>query len=309
MYVRLAFSVAIHANRDILLMDEVLAVGDTNFQGKCLTEFMKYKEQGKTVVLVTHDIATVQRYCDRAMLLREGKIEMIGDPQEVGNKYIRQNMSDEERRIADEEKRMAEKQIKTEKAQKEDEEKRKKETEENLRKRKEENAKMEEQKKKEERRKKEKENGRWGSESVVLSKIDILDSKKETKRVFNPLDDVIIRMYYKKNDKNIAKAVFGIQIFNDRNYPLFGFNTSMIKRPIELEKDTGYVDFELKEIPLLNGTYKITPAIADETAKIQYDYWNYAIDFTIMNKNFNDFIYGEVNIKINVHEDGTKLAG
>lgn len=98
MQVRLAFSVAIHANRDILLMDEVLAVGDANFQSKCLAEFMKYREQEKTVVLVTHDITTVQKHCDRAMLLREGKIQIIGDPQEVGNKYIYQNMSDEEKR-------------------------------------------------------------------------------------------------------------------------------------------------------------------------------------------------------------------
>jgi ABC-2 type transport system ATP-binding protein len=99
MNVRLAFSVAIHANRDILLMDEVLAVGDSNFQSKCMAEFNRYKEMGKTVILVTHDIGTVQRYCDRAMLLRNGQIEMIGNPEEVGNKYIYQNMSDEEKRI------------------------------------------------------------------------------------------------------------------------------------------------------------------------------------------------------------------
>lgn len=102
MSVRLAFSVAIHANREILLMDEVLAVGDSNFQSKCLSEFNKYRDEGKTVVLVTHDIATVQRYCDRAMLLRNGNIEMIGNPEEVGNEYIYQNMSDEEKRIVDE---------------------------------------------------------------------------------------------------------------------------------------------------------------------------------------------------------------
>jgi ABC-type polysaccharide/polyol phosphate transport system ATPase subunit len=104
MQVRLMFSVAIHVNREILLMDEVLAVGDTNFQSKCLQEFNKYRDQGKTVVLVTHDIGAVQRYCDRAMLLRNGKIEIIGDPEEVGNKYVYQNMSDEEKRIVDEEK-------------------------------------------------------------------------------------------------------------------------------------------------------------------------------------------------------------
>jgi ABC-2 type transport system ATP-binding protein len=94
MSVRLAFSVAIHANREILLMDEVLAVGDSNFQAKCLREFAKYKEQGKTVILVTHDIGTVQRYCDRAMLLRNGEVAMLGSAEEVGNEYMRQNQLD-----------------------------------------------------------------------------------------------------------------------------------------------------------------------------------------------------------------------
>jgi ABC-2 type transport system ATP-binding protein len=102
MQVRLAFSVAIHANREILLMDEVLAVGDANFQSKCLEEFNKYKEQGKTVILVSHDIPTIQRYCDRAMLLRNGKMEMIGKSENVCNKYICQSMSDEEQRISGE---------------------------------------------------------------------------------------------------------------------------------------------------------------------------------------------------------------
>lgn len=105
MSVRLAFSVAIHANRDILLMDEVLAVGDSNFQSKCLGEFIKYKEQGKTVILVSHDVNTIQRYCDRALLLRNGKIEKIGNSEEVGNEYMYQNMSDEEKRIFEDQKK------------------------------------------------------------------------------------------------------------------------------------------------------------------------------------------------------------
>ena len=104
MQVRLAFSVAIHANREILLMDEVLAVGDSNFQSKCLEEFNKYRDLGKTVILVTHDIGTVQRYCDRAMLLRNGKIIKIGKAEEVGNTYVYENMSDEEKRIEGDEK-------------------------------------------------------------------------------------------------------------------------------------------------------------------------------------------------------------
>ncbi len=99
MQVRLAFSVSIHANREILLMDEVLAVGDSNFQSKCLEEFNKYREMGRTVVIVTHDIAVVQRYCDRAMLLRSGKIKKIGNAEDVANEYIYDNMSDEEKRM------------------------------------------------------------------------------------------------------------------------------------------------------------------------------------------------------------------
>ena len=74
MQVRLAFSVSIHANRDILLMDEVLAVGDSNFQSKCLTEFRKLKKNGKTIIFVSHDIESVREYCDRAMLLNNGEI-------------------------------------------------------------------------------------------------------------------------------------------------------------------------------------------------------------------------------------------
>lgn len=106
MQVRLAFSVSIHANREILLMDEVLAVGDSNFQQKCIAEFNRYRQLNKTVVLVTHDIGTVQRYCDRALLLRDGKIQMLGDPDEVTAAYITQNMNDEEKRIWEEEEKI-----------------------------------------------------------------------------------------------------------------------------------------------------------------------------------------------------------
>ena len=108
MQVRLAFSVAIHANREILLMDEVLAVGDSNFQSKCLREFARYREMGKTVILVTHDIATVQKYCDRVMLIRNGEVAMVGTAQEVWDEYVRQNILDEENRIREEEKKQNE---------------------------------------------------------------------------------------------------------------------------------------------------------------------------------------------------------
>lgn len=96
MQVRLAFSLAINAHAEILLMDEVLAVGDSNFQAKCLEEFDKYKRMGKTVVLVSHSIGVIQQYCDSAMLLRNGRIEKIGKADIVCNEYIEQNISSQE---------------------------------------------------------------------------------------------------------------------------------------------------------------------------------------------------------------------
>jgi ABC-type polysaccharide/polyol phosphate transport system, ATPase component len=91
MLVRLAFSVMMEADADVLLIDEVLAVGDASFQQKCADAFHQMKADGKTIVLVTHEMATVESYCHRAMLIGGGKIQHLGDPGEVGRKYLRLN--------------------------------------------------------------------------------------------------------------------------------------------------------------------------------------------------------------------------
>ena len=172
MSVRLAFSVAIHANRDILLMDEVLAVGDSNFQSKCLNEFIKYKEQGKTVILVSHDIGTIQRYCDRALLLRNGKIEKIGSSEEVGNEYVYQNMSDEEKRLFEEQKKNKKIGFNKE-SQKEDNKQEK---------------------------------------IAEITDVKFLDDEGKEKSVFETGDDLIVRVYFKQNKKvdilNFGVAIF-----------------------------------------------------------------------------------------------------
>jgi ABC-type polysaccharide/polyol phosphate transport system ATPase subunit len=87
MTVRLAFSIAIQVDADVLLIDEVLAVGDASFQQKCFDEFHRLKEEGRTVLFVTHSMGDVQRFCDRAMLLEKGSIVDIGDPAVIARKY------------------------------------------------------------------------------------------------------------------------------------------------------------------------------------------------------------------------------
>jgi ABC-type polysaccharide/polyol phosphate transport system ATPase subunit len=95
MLVRLAFSVMLEADADILLIDEVLAVGDAAFQQKCSDAFRRLKAEGKTIVLVTHEMTTVEEYCHRAMLIDSGSIRQIGDPAEIGRQYLRLNFQAE----------------------------------------------------------------------------------------------------------------------------------------------------------------------------------------------------------------------
>ena len=96
MQVRLAFTVAILARAEILLMDEVLAVGDANFQAKCFDIFNRFKRDGKTIVLVSHDLGTLERYCDRVLLMQHGAIAADGPAAEVTAYYRSLTESPEE---------------------------------------------------------------------------------------------------------------------------------------------------------------------------------------------------------------------
>ncbi len=89
MQVRLAFSIAIRARGDILLLDEVLAVGDAAFQQKCNDYFAKLKDRNQTVILVTHTMSNVRKFCDRAILIEDGKITKDGNPNKVADAYTK----------------------------------------------------------------------------------------------------------------------------------------------------------------------------------------------------------------------------
>ena len=91
MYMRLAFSVAINVDADILLIDEILSVGDEHFQNKCFEKMLELKKQGKTMVFVTHSMGTVKSLCDRAIWLKDGLIRMDGNTEEVVDEYIKEN--------------------------------------------------------------------------------------------------------------------------------------------------------------------------------------------------------------------------
>jgi ABC-type polysaccharide/polyol phosphate transport system ATPase subunit len=91
MYVRLAFATAVQVDADILLIDEVLAVGDASFQQKCYDELTRLQKAGKTMVFVTHDMGAVERFCDRAMLMERGRVVDVGQPSSIARQYNQHN--------------------------------------------------------------------------------------------------------------------------------------------------------------------------------------------------------------------------
>ncbi len=258
MQVRLAFSVAIHANREILLMDEVLAVGDSNFQSKCLREFVRYKDMGKTVILVTHDISTMRKYCDRAMLLRSGEVVMIGSAEEVANGYIYQNMSDEERRVM----------------------------------RDQEMARIKEQKGAKGSKAEDAERDGDGGKAVVITGVEFLDKNGKPKNVFVSGDDMSIRVYFKQH-KEVAELNFGLAIYNDDGNYAFGVNTFMDEVDTQKYKKNGYCQVDYKNIPLRTNSYYVGFAIYGDNVHNAYDYVPRMKSFQVFSKDKN---FGMVNI-------------
>ena len=100
MRVRLGFAMLVAAEADILLIDEVLAVGDASFQQKCTDTFYRLRDEGRTIVFVTHEMQRLEQYCDRAILLHEGRIDRIGDPEQTAERYLELNFMRPDRELA-----------------------------------------------------------------------------------------------------------------------------------------------------------------------------------------------------------------
>jgi ABC-type multidrug transport system ATPase subunit len=249
MQVRLAFSVSIHANREILLMDEVLAVGDTNFQSKCLTEFNRYKKMGKTVILVSHDIETIRRYCDQVILIRNGKIKKIGNANDVVDEYMQENIENEEERIKNKNKKEGIKKNKFEDENVIDEEGR-----------------------------------RFNRKIAEIVEMKIFNNVGEEKNVFKNGDELKIKIIINFKE-DVLDPIFGLIIKDSGGKPLFITNTYFKRVDTGIfGKGNKEIDFILENV-FSNGTYSISPAVADSDAKIYFDWKNDMKTFVV----FNDY--------------------
>lgn len=252
MYMRLAFATAINVNPDILLIDEVLAVGDTGFQKKCLDKINDFKRRGKTIVFVSHDHGVVETLCDVAVLLNKGEPVEVGNTRKVIDTYLTQMAQKNEKRLA-EEHILVEKELNEEKSQVESID-----------------IKQEEMATQNDANQQTVENSRWGTREIEITGVKIFDRNNIERYQFNSGESVKVKIFYKVNKKT-SKPVFGIGIFHPDGTRCYGTNTFIDKIIIDNLKAIGEVDFCIDELNLVEGTYLLDVAAHAEDGRA-YDY-------------------------------------
>lgn len=253
MYMRLAFAVAINVDADILLIDEILAVGDTGFQTKCFNHLKRIKAKGTTIVIVSHSMGQIEQICDRSIWIHEGRIKAEGKPKEVDMQYL-EYMGEQRQVIA------------------EKEEKRKQQ--ENLAK-----ADVQETKKEDTSEKSvaSEEKKRWGNGKAQITSVKMLKNGEKESVSFQTGDDITIQIAYKVNDA-VEDAVFGIGIFRVDGLQCYATNTKIdMLDKFDLSKD-GVAEIKLTDVQLLSGEYLLDVAIVNGS-ELPIDYYKEAYQF------------------------------
>lgn len=250
MYMRLGFAVAIHVNPDVLLIDEVLAVGDEAFVHKCLDKISEFRRRKKTIILVTHSLGLVEKMADEALWLDQGQIQLRGDPKKVVDAYLAQVTTRDEEALA----------VATEKARAEVESEPTEKTPET--------AGDKEEIEPVSAFKREK--GRWGSREIEIAGVDLLGDDGEPRHVFQIGEPVTIRLKVKTTG-TLRDFVFGAAIFNADGVCCYGTNTHIEEfTPKELSGE-GEVRLVLKHLQLIEGSYFLDVA-AHQRDGYPFDY-------------------------------------
>ena len=270
MYMRLGFAVAVHVDPDVLLIDEVLAVGDEGFSLKCLDKFADFRRRGKTIVLVTHGLSLVERYCDEAVWVDAGRIRGHGDPRQVVHAYTTDVARSEEQTLASAD-RKAQAAAGGESGA----------TETVV----EQPAATGEEPPADMFRAAQ---GRWGAGPVRIERVAIERDGAEA-HVFRNGDRLAIRLAV-RTPEPVHDFVFGISIFNSEGVCCYGTNTDIEEfEPVELS-GAGEVLFVVDSLDLVEGTYKLDVA-AHTRHGVQYDYHRLLHTFRVKSHTKDTGIY------------------
>ena len=242
MFMRLGFAVAVNVDPDILLVDEVLAVGDEGFAHKCLDKINDFRRRNKTIVLVTHSMSMVKELCDSAMWLKKGEVMKIGDPRMVCGAYLMDVESKEEKDLQAEYQKIAEDMASG-------------------------------------RQNETVQQSRWGGGEIQITKVQLLDEHDQEKHVFATGDRMQIKMYVRVR-KTVEDFVFGIGIFNTEGICCYGTNTNIEELQSIECKGSGEVTFSIDHLNLVEGTYFLDVA-AHRKDEYPYDYHRHLYTFKV----------------------------
>ena len=320
MYMRLAFSVAINVDADILLIDEILAVGDNAFQTKCFNKLKSLKDQGTTIVIVSHALGQVERLCDRAIWIDEGRIRDDGPARKVCKEYL-EKMEESRLERAELEYRM---ELEEQKKRELEEEKRKKETEQQQKEQKilQERKQKEEEKQKqllEEKKREEKKRKaschdiatqcgpdarREGNWKVKFTEVKLLDAKGNERLEFNPGEKIVIKMKYSAEQIG-TKLNFIIGITRNDWLYCYGATSKDSTGSYYLSEKNGDVEFTIDSLNLLGGIYFLDVRIRSEVDEV-FDNIYSLIQFKVNKKEQRE--YGLVTMKHSwINKNGEKV--
>jgi ABC-type polysaccharide/polyol phosphate transport system ATPase subunit len=248
MYMRLGFSVAIHVNPEVLLVDEVLAVGDEGFTHKCLDKFADFKRRGKTVLLVTHSLNLVERFCDEAAWLDGGRMRAEGDPYRVIAEYVSDVEKQEERFLASsDDKTRHVVALETPPVQPA--------------------AELPPDPTADMMQAAE---GRWGSRVVEIVDVALLDAQGQPVHVLHSGDSATLRMSVRAHQP-VDDFVFGIGIFGADGVCIYGTNTDIDELTGGRLEGDATVTVAFQALDLVEGTYKLDVAVHKHDG-VPYDY-------------------------------------
>jgi ABC-type polysaccharide/polyol phosphate transport system ATPase subunit len=246
MYMRLGFSVAINVNPEILLVDEVLAVGDAAFVPKCLDRIDDFRRRKKTILFVSHDLATVAKICDRVAWMKCGAVRMLGDPKRVVDAYlqdvaVKQEEDFQERRseaasVLESGPAPAPGAVAELRTAAADEDRAQ----------------------------------RWGKREVEIRRVTLRNLRGEEKHVFHPDEGLVIEMEYSAREP-VKDFVFGVGVSTSLGLFCYGTNTNLEDFEPVLLSGEGKVAIRIEQLNLINGTYYLDIAVHKRDG-YPYDY-------------------------------------
>jgi ABC-type polysaccharide/polyol phosphate transport system ATPase subunit len=258
MYMRLGFAVAINVDPDVLLVDEVLAVGDESFTHKCLDKFAEFRRRGRTVLLVTHSLDLVTRFCDEAVWLDGGVAKAQGDPRRVIDAYLMDVAGTEHVQLAADD------------------------TTANSQPNPESRIPLDSARGKpgpDPRDMFQAAEGRWGSREAEITAVEMVGAAAQPAHLFQSGERVEIRLHVRANQR-VSDFAFGVGIFNTEGVCCYGTNTQIDGGIAGEFVGEGLVVFAIDELDLVDGTYKLDVAVHRQDG-VPYDYHRLLYTFRV----------------------------